>query len=382
MKMLRETKNNNFARKIFVALLTIMLFCCSFSTFANFTQTETANADIFMDYTVKDENFSMKMTANSRKSISLPLDKRTVQNTAGQTIEYYCFKWRDISNLKFTFTGISTSQTKTMKSYKFLLTNIQTDDLTTQVSQSIVGSKFSTLCQGDIANNSFSKFDFNFYIDKNVDITETATRCKGNDFGLYKFDFIYTYEEDQQIISRNIGNAGSGDIFVAILPDDIDSIEQDGTKILYAVSSSNKLMNIFNLYLSTDTYKYVNPKYLEWVVTGTDKNNVNYVYSQQMKDENINYANHKAIWTSPPSSANGTSFIFDSNDIEGVWTANCTIKNSDGTNKSVLAVQNLSTIKIQEKSYLWLIFLIIAIVVIVVVTITLIVLYKKKEKIW
>jgi hypothetical protein len=376
---MKNFKSQNLIIKLTTMMLFVLLLCVGIFSLPI---KSFANAETFVDYTVEDGKFSMKMTANGRKSVALPIDKRTVKNSANEDIDYYFFQWRDIESLKFTFSASLQGSTRQYKSYKFLLTNVQTDDLTTILGQTTIGGKFSTLCQGNISSNNFSKFDFNFYIDKTSDITETATRCKGNDFGLYKFDFIYTYIEDGEEISRNIGNSGQGDIYVAILPDDIDSIEQDDTKILYSVSSSNKLMNIFNLYLSTDTYKYVNPKYLQWTVVGTDKTNLNYVYSQQMKDDNINYANYKAIWQSPPTEPNGTSFIFDSNDIEGEWTAYCTIKNTNGSEKINLVVSNLSTVKLEEKSYLWLIVLLICVALILFATITLIILYKKKEKIW
>lgn len=333
---------------------------------------EIANAENFISHTVDNGKFSMKITANTRTPNPLDFTQKTVQTVVGEEISYLCFNWRDLESLNFKFTSNIKGSRTAYQSFKFVLTNLQTDDLTLSVGV----NDPEILYQGTIINNNFSQFNFQYYIDKDAKINETQTKCKGNDFGLYKFDFIYSYIEESNEISVSIG-----DVYIAILPDDIDSISISDTKILYSVASSNRLMNIFNLYLSDNTYKYVNPKYLQWNVVGIDQLNTNYVLTQKAKDSNINYSNHKTIWQSLDNT-NGTNFVFDSNNIEGTWTATCTIFNSDGSEKLNLSVSNLSTIKKEQKSYWWLILLIILICLLVGGTVALIVFRKKRDKIW
>lgn len=361
----------NFWYRILALFLLVLTLCVGFFAI---TKKETTYAESFVSATMQDSNFSMSATANARTQIALPLDMRETTSVVGENIQYYCFKWSELEYFRFRFNATIKDSKKTFTSYQFLLTNLQTDDL--QTSLGVIEPEI--LYQGTISNNTFSQFDFYYYIDDDANITETSTRCTGNDFGLYKFDFVYTYIEDNVEIKKSVG-----DIYIAVLPDDIDLIPVSEIKILYSISSSNKLMNVFNLYLSNDTYKYVNPKYIQWNVVGNDKTNISYVLTQKIKDENINYANSKVIWQSlPEEKVTGTNFVFDSNDIEGKWTVYCTIKNSDGSEKLNLSVQNLSTIKQETKSYIWLILLIICLVLLVAGITTLIVFYKKRDKVW
>ncbi len=369
--MMKEKITKSFLIKtisIFLIVLTLGLGIFSLQ------KTETANAESFVQQTLQDNNFSMTITVNARNQNALDLDKRTITTVVGEEIDYFCFNWSELDYLRFRFNSSISNNSLTFKSYQFLLTNIQTDDLQT----SLGVTEPEILYQGNISNNTFPQFDFYYHIDSDANITESLTRCSGNDFGLYKFDFVYTYEEDGVDISRSVG-----DIYIAVLPDDIDSIPVSDTRILYSISSSNKLMNVFNLYLSNDTYKYVNPKYIQWNVVGNDQMNTSYVLTQKIKDENINYANFTAIWQSlPEEKVTGTNFVFDSNDIEGIWTVYCTIKNSDGSEKLSLSVQNLSTIKQQTTSYVWLVLLIICLVILIASIIALIIFYKKRDKVW
>lgn len=372
--MKTKTQKSFLCKALGIMLLIMALCLGAFSLQSKPFQTNADNLSdgIFIEKKVDNGKFAMTLTANARKQVSLPLREQNTTTTVGEEINYLCFNWRDLEHFKFSFSSSINTLSTNFKSFKFLLTNLQTDDLTT----SIGVKEPEILFQSNIINNKFDPFDFYYYVDKNIDINESATRSKGNDFGIYKFDFVYTYMEEENEISVSIG-----DLYIAVLPDDIDSIPQQEIKIMYAISSSNKLMNVFNLYLSNDSFKYVNPKFLKWVVVGIDQMNVNYVLTQKMKDENLNYANHKVVWQTIQNT-NGTSFIFDSNDIEGTWTAYCIINNSNGTEKMTLSVNNLSTIKIEKPSYVWLILLIVSLVLVLGGIIGLIVFRKKRDKVW
>ena len=111
--------------------------------------------------------------------------------------------------------------------------------------------------------------------------------------------------------------------------------------------------------------------------------NVNYVLTEAMRDSDIDYANCRTIWPAlPDERTTGTNFVFDSNEIEGTWTVRCVIKNSDGSEKQTLTLQNLSTIKYERPSYVWLILLILCLILLLAGIILLIIFAKKRDKIW
>ena len=350
----------------------------SLSTTSKTNASISAN-EVFDFVQVTDGNFYMTMTATGRNSSqALTKDVRNTKVTVGdKTLEYdfYCFQWRELEYLRFNFRAenLSFSPT-TYKSIEFKVTNVQTENLQT----SFGNGEEKVLYRGNLSDNNLVEFNYWYYIDSDANRTETSIRSRGNDFGIYKFDFSYVKDDEGNDVEVSIG-----EIYVAILPDDIDSIQHTDMRILYSISSSNKLMNIFNLYLSKDTYRYVNPKYIEWVVSGNDQMNANYVYSTAIRDEyDVEFANFRPIWDVPPQDNHGASFVFDSNDIEGTWTATCIIKNSDGTEKARLTVNDLSTIKVEQPSYVWLILLIVCLVILIGGGIALVVFYVKRDKIW
>lgn len=353
---------NSLLKTFFCALLCMLIFVGAFL----FVPQKSASAEVFNTVQIGDDNFSMSLGVNSRNNSALPLKTMTVETDAG-TINYYVFEWKDLEDLQFRFQSDIENSTKTFTQYEFLVSHRahENDEQTVE-----------TLYHGNIANNNFSSFEFYYYIDSNFNITESATRCKGNDFGYYKFDFNYTYTEDNEAHTISIG-----EFYIAVLPQDVNSVPETNVKLLYTVTSSNKLMNVFNIYLSNDSYKYVDPANLQWNVVGTDKMNFNYVLSKVIQEKNLSeYANYRVLYENLKDPI-GTNFIFDSNDIEGTWTAILTIKSDNGNDK-VLQVSGLSTIKQQQTSYLWLIFLIIGIIILIASIILLIVLRKKRDKVW
>lgn len=370
-------KTSKFYKKIcsivFAVLFAVLcFFCCA-------PVQLSANADFFSSQRQSDSNFSMELNAVGRSvSNALPLDKRQITTTiGGETLnyDYYCFKWRDIEYLRFSFNSQILNSANTFNSYQFLVTYVESENL----QETFGNGTEKVLSENSISQNSFSPFDFYYYVDSDAQVNDSKERSRGYGFGLYKFDFRYTYtDEDQQTITRSIG-----EFYIAILPDDIDTATHSKKiQILYSVSSSNRLLNVYNLYLSSDDYDYVNPKYIEWIVVGTDLEKSSYVYSQKIKDSSIQYANYKAIWQTPPNEPYGKNFVFDSNNIEGNWTAYCIIKDSKGNEKASFSVDNLSTVKKAETSYVWLILIIVISVLVLAGIVALVVFYYKKQKVW
>ncbi len=342
------------------------ILCAIFSCFVLPTFSTYADNEVYVSETISDSAFSMTMMVDGRKNSTIPKQTKTVQNDAGD-VTYYVFQWKDLEDLHFRFQSQISYSSRAYSSYEFLVSHKSHESDTL---------KIESLYHGNIASNNFSQFDFYYYIDSTSKITENATRCKGNDFGYYKFDFNYTYIEDEQSHTISIG-----EFYVQVVPQDIDTVPETELKLLYSVTSSNKLMNVFNIYLSNDSYKYVDPAYLQWNVVGKDKLNVSYVLSKEIQESNLSeYANYRVLYENPLTPI-GTSFIFDSNDVEGTWTVILTIKSNTSHDKT-LSVSGLSTIKEQKASFLWIIILAVAVVLVAIVVIILIVLKKKHDKIW
>lgn len=364
--------------KYFMVAIAFVLVCNIFSLGANcFTATaQSVNQKaIFTEETVADECFSMAISVNPRrKNFSLEKVVKTIEDTAGENLSYYCFNWRDVDYLKFKINSKNLSE-KRVVGLKLVVTNLQS----TYLESSVGVNESAVLYETVVKNNIFAPFEFYYYIDSDSEITEGVNRSKGNDFGLYKFDCIYTYLEED---SSNPTQVSLGDICVAIIPDKIDTIDASRTKILYDIKSSNKLMNVFKLYLSNDAYKYVNPKHLQWVVVGTDKENVNYILTKKQKEDDLDkYGNYRYIWDSLESTS-GQTFVFDSNDVEGTWTVYLQIINDDDEIIKTLTASDLSTIKVTKSSDIWWIIILIVSIFVLAGIVTLIIVKKKKDKVW
>lgn len=364
--------------KYFMVAIAFVLVCNIFSLGANcFTATSQSvnQKAIFTEETVADECFSMAISVNPRrKNFSLEKVVKTIEDTAGENLSYYCFNWRDVDYLKFKINSKNLSE-KRVVGLKLVVTNLQS----TYLESSVGVNESAVLYETVVKNNIFAPFEFYYYIDSESEITEGVNRSKGNDFGLYKFDCIYTYLEED---SSNPTQVSLGDICVAIIPDKIDTIDASRTKILYDIKSSNKLMNVFKLYLSNDAYKYVNPKHLQWVVVGTDKENVNYILTKKQKEDDLDkYGNYRYIWDSLESTS-GQTFVFDSNDVEGTWTVYLQIINDDDEIIKTLTASDLSTIKVTKSSDIWWIIILIVSIFVLAGIVTLIIVKKKKDKVW
>ncbi len=364
--------------KYFMVAIAFVLVCNIFSLGANcFTATaQSVNQKaIFTEETVADECFSMAISVNPRrKNFSLEKVVKTIEDTAGENLSYYCFNWRDVDYLKFKINSKNLSE-KRVVGLKLVVTNLQS----TYLESSVGVNESAVLYETVVKNNIFAPFEFYYYIDSESEITEGVNRSKGNDFGLYKFDCIYTYLEED---SSNPTQVSLGDICVAIIPDKIDTIDASRTKILYDIKSSNKLMNVFKLYLSNDAYKYVNPKHLQWVIVGTDKENVNYILTKKQKEDDLDkYGNYRYIWDSLESTS-GQTFVFDSNDVEGTWTVYLQIINDDDEIIKTLTASDLSTIKVTKSSDIWWIIILIVSIFVLAGIVTLIIVKKKKDKVW
>lgn len=324
---------------------------------------------------VSDQNnyFTVRPTAVARNGGTVQNTIQTVTTENGD-IKYYCFNWRDISSINFRFLSSLAGSKSIFTSYEFLVTAVQTENLQTSFGQ----ASPVQLLSGTISGNNPSIPDIYYYIDKNSNTSDSQYKFSGNDFGIYKFDFNYTFVEDSSADSP-AHTISIGELYITILPENIDTISVSKLSLSYTVASSKELMNIYNVTFSNpELFKYVNPKYIKWSVFGKDKKNAEYVLTKQIRDNG--YLSYKYIWEALPTEMQeGPSFVLDTNNIEGEWTVHCTIYNTDGSEKTSLSTGNLSTIKHKEKSYIWLILGIVFAVIIIAVIIGLLI-YKNKNK--
>lgn len=338
----------------------------------------SAEMDEQVSCSVGDDNFTMDMTAYARTGSVLPYTTQIVENTVGDEVEYLCFKWRDIDNLHFVLKGHPT-QTTIVESFQFKLTFVSADSLKTHIGV----EEAKVLYEGGV-NQSNENLNYYYFIDSAYPIEQTATISRGNDFGLYKFDLVYTHIVGDEAVAVSIG-----EIFVGIIPDDIDEAISKVTnaQVEYTVESSNRLLNVYKLTLNTipaDALKYVNPAYLIWSAYGTDVDGNRYVLDKDTQSSDPNFWNDQLLWEAFPNK-NGTNFTFDSNDVEGTWNVQLSIKGKNGEEKLHFEVNDLSTIKTEHKSLVWLWFLIALLVLILLLLIIILILLKrrkKEEKVW
>ena len=336
-----------------------------FSTFADNT------IEISIPENGETSDFSMRVTVNFRdRNLEKDLETKVVQNeTTGEEIEFYYFKWRELESLSFRFT---TNSNRGCLSHYLMLTYMQSEDLSPYIGE----GNSEVLYEGE----GFIPFNFFYYIDSTTENKNNPNTSSGKDFGLYKFDFVYTFQQDGQITSRH------KELYVAVVPDTVEEVVESlpaNTSIIPTVGS-NKLMTIYNLTLTTaahETLKYVNPARLKWEVFGRDTESINYCLDSDMK-EKMEYGSYEMIYPNPlpEEKKTGTSFVLDTNDIEGTWTVNLILKKSDGSEMSVAKIENLSTKKAERKSYLWLILVIISVVLLAIAIILIIIFVLKKKK--
>lgn len=372
--LMKTLKGKIFSLLTLLALVPAIFFSALFLSKGTSSYADTNNTTTSID-DVSDKNslFTMRATPVSRNGVTIFGKTQTVTTENGDR-KFYCFNWRDISSITFNFTSNLSGSKSIFTGYEFLVTAIQTENLQTSMGQ----ASPKQLLSGTIASNSPSIPNIYYYIDSDANTSDSQYKFSGNDFGIYKFDFNYTYVEDSSPDSPS-HTLSIGELYIAILPDDVDTISVSRISLSYTVASSKELMNVYHITFSNpEIFKYINPKYIKWSVFGKDKKNAEYVLTKQIRDNG--YLSYKYIWEALPTEMQeGSSFILDTNNIEGNWTVHCTIYNSDWTEKTSLSTGKLSTIKHKEKSYIWLI-LGIVFGVIIIATATGLLIYKSKNK--
>ena len=382
---MRNRVNQNIFSKILFLFTLIVLFGAFFfnATIANTAkaQTDASSQETSLSQTVStDEYFSVTLTATGRNGNPLQI--------SDPTNGYFCINWREVSFLEFTL--VNKLPINSYINFEFKQIFCKSDDLNFPIGN---GSENSILT-GMLSNNSKT---YRYYTDKTVilpdDEAESEDKLRiGQGFGLYQFDFVYSYfqfNEDED--ADKLVSDKSLKIGVAILPDDITKIEiPNNITISYDVSSSDKFLNTYRLFVSNvngdrlSLFDYVNPECLQWNVTGTDKENIKYVLCQENKDKDDAFITYHCIWpTLERSKITGSSFVFDSNNIEGNWKAFLKIVDKNDNEITTLQTREFSTIKVPASSYWW-IWLIVALATLLIGGIVFLIIFikKKKQGVW
>lgn len=368
-------------------LLLIGVLFSLFSFLPNFS----ANAEISMrenEIVVSNDDFQVSFQATTRKGSALyPEIKDPVtvidEDGEGREVNYYYYNWSDISNIRITMESLS-PQGKTLTGVKVVVSYSETEDLTENVNTDETIFEYTV-------TNIFSPTQLYYYIDENS-INETELNKNGHGFGIYKFDIIYTYfdnndaqQETPQEISRSVADNGT---YFAILPDDIDAFKlndpNNDISLSTLVTSSDTFLNAYIISINEDTFKYVNPVHIVWTVEGVDINNTLYVLTKS--DAVGEFEGYAYLWDNLPEGIEdgfryGNTFFFDSNGVEGNFNVRCSIYNS---NDELITFREVavSTVKVETISYLWLIILLIILLLVIIASVILIIILKKQEKMW
>lgn len=344
-----------------------------------FVPTFSAAADTTSGMTRSDSNFTITYTGySSGSSVLSPTFKEPVtiiDDEYGRVVNYAYFDWSKLRYIDINIENNISSSTNIFTYFKLVVSYKQTENWNENVTES------RTIYESTISNNNLPNQKLTFYIDEPEEIIENA--IYGDGFGIYKFDFIYTYIDSTsgRTIEKNLG-----DMYFAVVTDNIDEIN---SKITFNIetNSSDRFLNNYYFSLYEDAYRYVNPKYLVWTVTGIGKDNTRYVMREADKTDELDY--RTALWPSYGDDNEkdteydmfGNDFLFDSNDVEGRFDVTCTIYDSQGNIKTSYST-TVTTIKDETNSYLWLILVIILVVLIIIFAIVLIIVLRKKEKMW
>lgn len=364
-------------------LLSLLSFMLNFLADAQISMREN-------EIVVSNDDFQVSFQATTRTGSALyPEIKDPVtvidENGEGKEVSYYYYDWSEISNIRISLQSLSPAG-KTFTGVKIVVSFNETEDLTQNVKED------ETIFEYNITNNIFSPTTLTYNIDEDALSAETELNKNGHGFGIYKFDVIYTYVDNNdaqqgnsQEIERSVADDGT---YFAIVPDDIDSFSSsdpsNSITLSSVVTSSDRFLNAYTISINENTYKYVNPVHIVWTVEGVDINNTLYVLTES--DAVGEYEGYAYLWPNLPQGIEdgyryGNTFYFDSNNVEGNFNVRCSIYNS---NDELITFREISvsTVKVETISYLWLIILLIILLLVIIASIILIIILKKQEKMW
>ncbi len=383
---------NKIAKKnVFIVLFCVMLslvfgVSCLVPT-KNAKAEETISSTTIS--TTWDNFFSVSMQATPRANETIDVQQAEVVDNLGKNRTYWRLNWSEVERLIFVINLTNTNDALTFTTFSLTSTFVQTDDMQTPLSPQPDKEKpieTPLISSKTISANSIVNHNFYYYIDSTAVEGQTENAASGQDFGLYKFTLSYNYIKTNSANPEGQESSNHLDIYVAVMPTEIDEdfvyeINRADVQILHKVSSAN-LMNQYELWLSSsELFRYVNPRYIKWEVVGTDAKRNQYVLDKNQRGE----GGEKTIYDGgSPNPPYGSSFVFNSNGIEGLWDVTCKVEDQEGHTLFSVGVKNLSTYRVEPKSNLWWIILIAVscLVVIGLIILITILIMKKHSRVW
>ena len=356
-------------------LATLSFFAISF-VFPNKTKAETFlsenNSAISSDL-----YYSLEFQGYTQNNSSISPAKLETVSVMDKTIQYFCYDWSKISNFRINIDRTATQNSDLQfMGIDLELSYMQTENLSQNI-QDLKEEQYknTTLYSTDADINIPT---IRFYIDEQNGVEEGNQTKFGYGFGLYRFELVYRYI-DKTASNTSVTTRNLTPLYFAILPDNIDNINGN-ISINKEIGFSTTFLNAYNFSIDNNLYDYVNPCYIEWFVEGVDEHNLNYVLTKS--DRVDEFSSYAYIYDGEyPYGRNGTTFHFDSKGVEADFKITCNIYDSEG-NLKTSATTNVSTIKVKNPSYLWLIIVCIIIGLVIISSIILIIVLKKKEKIY
>lgn len=365
----------------------ISLLLAIFTTFAiSFLTANLTKAEINQDsetvlsvenLTLSDSSYEVRFQGfNANNSVVVPTISDPIL-VVDKEITYVCYDWSSLSQIRINMQRTNTNSSFAYLGVELRLSYMQTENLSQNI-QDFNGEKYNDITLFSLEED-ITIPTVTFYIDEQEGLEEGNQTKFGYGFGLYKFEFVYSFIDLSDSSQPNAIEKSIGSMYFAILPDDIDELS-GSFGIDNEVSSSTTFLNAFTFSINNDIYKYANPCYIEWFVEGVDEHNMRYVLTES--DRVDQYYTYSAIYEGEyPYGRNGNTFYFDSNGIEADFQITCNIYDSSGNLKNTATIE-VTTIKIETMSYLWLIIIGIILALVFIATIILIIVLKKNEKMY
>ena len=196
--------------------------------------------------TLSDTYYSVRFQGfNSNNSVLTPTLSEPVQVVEEENeITYICYNWSTLSHININIQRSATTDTNLrFLGVKLRLSYMQTENLTQNI-QDFNGEKYLDIELYNSNGESVSFLPITYYINEMEGMEEGNQTKFGYGFGLYKFEFVYSFIDLSDSSQPNAIEKSIGSMYFAILPDDIDELS-GSFGIDNEVSSSTTFLNAF-----------------------------------------------------------------------------------------------------------------------------------------
>lgn len=341
---------------VFLILAIVSILFISFSAIGLSSSTSLAISSLGGDFSVSARNGIEFVESDSESTYS------------GSPVHIY--KWRNVDKISMTYQYDPENPPPPNN----LNQQLYTFKISLEYLQGYLNSSFNPIvfdnAFGPYNNRDISSLGQTFNFDINLGMSRTpagevnTVTVKG--WGIYRFKIT-------------INGLEKYSDFVFIEPD--YQIENAPIIDYLIVESQNSMHNSYSFFISNaEEYTYIDQKAITWYVKGESEDGTRYALtsSDLMKDK---FADCSApIYEDVER--NGTSFLFNDNEINGKWTVWCEYKNP-ATNEVTIS-QNETEVESTSPYSITSIFWIVGGVSILAVSVVLVValVRAKKDKVW